>query len=280
MQENWKRSHSKRLLILVWLPFMLVITACTGRVNPPPIVQEATISPTSILTYVTLFSTSTKIPTPSPKPTFTRNPTRTPTTTASATAKATSTPTPVYTILRGRVLVRSNCRYGPGAPYLYKYGLVPGSNLEVIGRTDLGTWILVRAIGGNNPCWVKASLMEIKGDVMTVAPTYIPLPQSPYYGPPKWVQAERNGNEVHIYWQPVSFRAGDETAEAPYLIEAWICIGGKLVFTPIGIYDVQTKIIDEPGCSEPSHGLLYFVEKHGYSNWIKIPWPEPAVKPS
>jgi hypothetical protein len=100
--------------------------------------------------------------------------------------------------LRGEVLVRSSCRYGPGAPYLYKYGLVPGSNLEVIGRTDSGTWILVRAIGGNNPCWVKASLMDIKGDVMTVAPTYIPLPQSPYYAPPRWVQAKRNGNEVTI----------------------------------------------------------------------------------
>lgn len=169
--------------------------------------------------------------------------------------------------------MRSSCRYGPGAPYLYKYGLVPGSNLEVIGRTDLGTWILVRAIGGNNPCWVKASLMDIKGDVMTVAPTYIPLPLSPYYGPPEWVQAKRNGNEVTIYWKPVHYRAGDDTAEAPYLIEAWICVGGKLIFTPLGVYETQTKIIDEPGCSEPSHGRLYFVEKHGYSRWIKIPWP-------
>jgi len=41
--------------------------------------------------------------------------------------------------LRGQVLVHSSCHYGPGAPYLYKYGLVPGSNLEVIGRTDSGS---------------------------------------------------------------------------------------------------------------------------------------------
>ncbi|HLF89379.1 MAG TPA: hypothetical protein VI451_10560 [Anaerolineales bacterium] len=32
--------------------------------------------------------------------------------------------------------------------YLYKYGLVGGSNLEIIGRTDLGDWVLIQAIGG------------------------------------------------------------------------------------------------------------------------------------
>jgi hypothetical protein len=255
---------------------VFIITACNKGGNTAPAVQSVTETSTVEIADPTLTSTPTDLPTPRPIPTLTHAPSRTPT----ATTTTTSTPTPVYTILRGKVLVRSNCRYGPGAPYLYKYGLIPGSNLEVIGRTDEGTWILVRAIGGNNPCWVKSSLMEIKGDVMTVAPTYIPLPLSPYYGPPEWVQTKRNGNEVTIYWQPVSYRAGDETAEAPYLIEAWICTGGKLVFTPLGVYDVQTKIIDEPGCSEPSHGRLYFVEKHGYSRWINIPWPEPAVKPS
>jgi hypothetical protein len=276
MQEHWVSSLSTRWLILAWLLLGLASAACTGLASAPQLVQVTAESPPVTLTPVTPRSTSTDHPTPSPRPTFTQPPTQTPTTTSTATA----TPTPVYTILRGTVLVRSSCRYGPGAPYLYKYGLVPGSNLDIIGRNDAGTWILVQAIGGFNPCWVKASLMEIKGDVMTVAPTYIPLPQSPYYGPPEWVQAKRNGNEVTIYWKPVHYRAGDETAEAPYLIEAWICTGGRLVFTPLGVYDVQTKIIDEPGCSEPSHGRLYFVEKHGYSRWIKIPWPEPTVKPS
>jgi hypothetical protein len=52
--------------------------------------------------------------------------------------------------------------------------------------------------------------------VMTVAPTYIPLPQSPYYGPLTGVLTVRNGNEVTISWHGVQLRAGDETAEAPY----------------------------------------------------------------
>ncbi len=122
--------------------------------------------------------------------------------------------------------------------------------------------------------------MDIKGDVMAVAPTYIALPQSPYYEPPRWVQATRDGDKVTVYWKPVYYRPGDETAEAPYLIEAWVCRDGKLIFTPIGVYETQTIIIDEPGCSEPSHGRLYFVEKHGYSLWRKIPWPPPEVEPT
>jgi hypothetical protein len=169
--------------------------------------------------------------------------------------------------------MRSNCRYGPGAPYLYKYGLVAGSNLEVIGRNELGTWILVRAIGGDNPCWVKASLMEVKGEVMNVEPTYIPLPQSPYYAPPSAVSAARSGDEVTVFWNPVTLRPGDDSGQFPYLIEAWVCLEGQLVFTPVGSYQAAVKVIDEAGCSRPSHGRLYAVEKHGYTRWIEIPWP-------
>jgi hypothetical protein len=167
----------------------------------------------------------------------------------------------------------ANCRYGPGAPYLYKYALIEGSNLEIIGRNDLGTWILVRAIGGHNPCWVKASLMKIKGDVMEVAPTYIPLPQSPYYGPPSGVSATRNGNEVIVSWNAFPLRAGDDSEQFPFLIEAWVCKAGQLIFTPLGSYATMVRILDERGCSAPSHARLYAVEKHGYTKWVEIPWP-------
>jgi hypothetical protein len=172
------------------------------------------------------------------------------------------------------VLVRANCRYGPGAPYLYKYGLVPGSNLEVIGRNDLGTWIVVQAIGGDNPCWVKASLMDVRGDVMDVAPTYLPLPLSPYYGPLTGVSAIREGDLVTVSWQSVALRAGDETAQAPYLLEAWLCTDGELVFTPIGSYANIVQVEDPAGCDEPSHGRVYLVEKHGYTLWVEVPWPQ------
>jgi hypothetical protein len=219
-------------------------------------------SPQSIssqTTTTTLSPTSTRTPNPTPSLTATRTPTPTITST--------------YAILRGKVLQQSNCRYGPGAPYLYKFGLYPGSNIELFGRNEAGTWILIRAIGGSNACWVKASLLEIKGDVMSLEPTDTLLPQSPYYGPLPGVSASRDGDEVTIAWIGIQLRPGDDSEQFPYLVEAWVCQAGRLVFTPVGSYATLIKIMDEAGCSEASHGRVYAVEKHGYTNWIEIPWP-------
>jgi hypothetical protein len=115
--------------------------------------------------------------------------------------------------------------------------------------------------------------MDVKGDVMAVAPTYIPLPASPYYAPLSGVSAYREGQDVVISWNPFALRAGDETASPPYLVEAWVCLEGQLVFTPIGSYTETVRIKDEAGCSEVSHGRVYLVEKHGYTRAVEIPWP-------
>jgi hypothetical protein len=272
------RSHKRKIAFqisqslgsiyrLVCLIMIGLNSGCNlpARMNSPePTVKKAPA------TFTPLPLPATSSP-PTPTRTLTHVPSLTAIPTGTATPTATSLPT--YVVLRGEVLVRANCRYGPGAPYLYKYGLVPGSNLEIIGRTDLGNWILIQAIDGNNPCWVKASLMDVKGDVMNVQPTYIPLPLSPYYPPLTGVFASRAGNEVTIGWNPVGLRAGDETAEAPYLVEAWLCSSGRVVFTPIGSHIPTVTVIDEPGCREPSHGRVYLVEKHGYTRWVDIPWP-------
>lgn len=252
-------------VLLGGLVLIMASTACSPVPTPEPVIQTASATVARILATPALPASST--PT-SPPP-----PTATPALTLTPTESPTVTITPTYAILRGEVLVRSNCRYGPGAPYLYKYGLVVGSHLEIIGRNDLGTWILVRAIGGNNPCWVKASLMDIGGDVMSVAPTYIPLPRSPYYGPLKGVSAIRNGDEVTIFWSVVQLRAGDETASPPYLVEAWVCQGGRIIFIPLGSYAAAVKVIDEEGCLEPSHGRALLAEKHGYTRPVEVPWP-------
>jgi len=109
---------------------------------------------------------------------------------------------------------------------------------------------------------------------MSVAPTYIPLPQSPYYGPPTGVKATRDGNEVTVFWYGIKLKAGDDSEQFPYLVEAWVCQNGQIIFTPVGSYATAVKITDEPGCAEPSHGRLYGVEKHGYTKWVEIPWPQ------
>jgi len=276
MKEKWVKNIRHLPYLLTGLILLIASLSCNLFTNAGPAIPTdipqvlpgtpTTVSPTTVAAII-----PTASPVPSVTPTLTLTPTNLPAQTTTETP--TVTPSPTYTILRGKVLQQSNCRYGPGAPYLYKYGLYEGSNLEIIGRNDLGTWILVQAIGGSNPCWVKASLLQIKGDVMSVAPTYIPLPQSPYYGPPTGVSAVRNGNEVTVSWNAVILRPGDDSEQVPYLIEAWVCTQGELVFTPVGAYATLATILDEPGCTEPSHGWLYAAEKHGYTTGVTIPWP-------
>jgi hypothetical protein len=147
--------------------------------------------------------------------------------------------------------------------------------LEIIGRNEMGTWILVQAIGGNNPCWINASLMDVRGEVMSLGPASLPLPQSPYYGPLTGVSSKRDGDSVIISWDTLNLRAGDDSLQYPYLIEAWLCHGGQLIFEPIGTWETSVIIQDENGCSEPSHARIYGVEKHGYTAWVSVPWVKP-----
>jgi len=109
---------------------------------------------------------------------------------------------------------------------------------------------------------------------MSLAPMSLPLPWSPYYGPLTGVWAEREGDSVMISWNPLALRAGDDSLQFPYLVEAWLCMDGKLVFTPIGSWDTILSVQDEAGCTEPSHARIYGVEKHGYTAWVTIPWPQ------
>ena len=263
-----------------WALVLTCLLLAASSCNPPAGVGQITASPTLLVTpspspSVTLSPTFTATLSPSltitPTPTLTVTPSLTPTSTATPTG--TATPIPTYAILRGKVLEQANCRYGPGAPYLYKYGVYPGSNIELIGRNDLGSWVVIQAIGGSNPCWVKASLLAIKGDVMSLAPTYLPLPASPYYNPPTGVSAVRQGDEVTVSWNGITLRAGDDSLQTPYVVEAWVCQDGQLLFTPVGAYADLVTIRDEPGCDQPSHARLAAAEKHGYTAWVEIPWP-------
>jgi hypothetical protein len=154
--------------------------------------------------------------------------------------------------------------------------LVGGSNLEVIGRNELGTWVLVQAIGGTNPCWVKAALMDIGGDVFSVQPVSTDVIQawSPYYAPLTGVSAIRVDEKVIISWHPLHLRAGDDSEQVPYIVETWTCHDGQIVFTPMGVYLETAEVTDEPGCSEPSYGQVLAAEKHGYTKPVKVPWPQ------
>lgn len=269
------------------MAFSLVLLITLTGCSPPtgPVIAETLAPGLSDTRTAPPGATSLPGPAPSqtPRPSATHTPTSAPSATSILTASPTEPPTNTPTItptpgrLRGVVHTHAQCRYGPGWPYLYRYGLLVGNRMEIIGRNELGTWIEVQAIGadiyGGEPCWVRADLLNLAGDVLSVAPVDFKLPFSLRYPPPAAVSADRRGDEVVLYWDRVRINPGDDSGQYPYLIEAWVCREGRLIFDPVGSWETSYTIIDQAGCSEASHARIYSVEKHGYSQWREIPWP-------
>jgi len=171
-----------------------------------------------------------------------------------------------------------SCRYGPGAEYLYLYGLRKTANIEVIGRTDGNNWLMVK---GKNLCWVNANFLEIAGDPKTLKIMYpdgYKIPVSPYYSAPIVLSAVRdlnNSSRVTVKWTDIALRAGDEEDENMfiYIIEIWRCESGQMIFDPLASNYPEVTFVDEAGCDIPSHGRVFFQEKHGFAGPAEIPWP-------
>jgi hypothetical protein len=221
--------------------------------------------------------------------------TNTPTATLDQTATPSLTPTrtkipsatPTWNPPKVEILQKAACWFGPSTAYLYKYELNATIWMRVIGRNEDGSWLVIKA--GNDPdsnaCWIQTDLVKfLSGAIKDVPVLWIGLPYSVLYLPPSAVSANRVGNEVAISWQPVWMTEDDYRG---YLVEAWVCQGGKQVFQPVGyVTDVfqnedmrktgsviTVKVTDEPGCDVPSRARLYTVEKHGYTNYVMAPWP-------
>ena len=271
-----KERQRNRKYRVFFAGLFLVISACV------PLTPSAEPTATAMVTDTStpwLSSTAT----PEPTATLTFSPTPTATRTLTATPVPTDTPeptatfTPAYVVLRGEVNQgHVNCYYGPSKAYLYKYGLLKGNRLDIIDWLPDTGYLEVQAIGGDNPCWMNMEFMDIDGDIHDVRPVQpeeIKLPQSPYYPAPAFAKAERSGNEVTVTWSPLKLKAGDSSEQEPYLLEAWVCREGKITFVPVGAYQNQVKVVDEPGCAEPSHARVYGVEKHGYTKYLEFDWP-------
>ena len=270
------RYFQVKSLLLVFL----FLGACSPS-QPAETATTALLQPNELFTATVLpaqTDTSTATLTPAQKNTFSPTPTDTSTTTPTVTSTLTVTPEPTYVVLRGTVNQKHvSCFYGPSKTYLYKYGLLTGNRLDIIGYIADTGYIEVQAIGGSNPCWMNLEWIDVQGNinlVQPIDPLAIKLPQSPYYGALTWVKATRSGNDVTITWEELGISPGDDSEQEPYLVEAWVCRDGKLIFVPIGAYYTETTIGDEPGCSEPSFGRVYGVEKHGYTKPREIPWPQ------
>ena len=166
--------------------------------------------------------------------------------------------------------MQSNCRYGPGSAYLYEWGLYPGNRVTVLGRNQDGSWIYVDPWTYIDYCWVKAEFLEITGDLLSLPPIHTLLPYTEFYWSPRAVTASREGDEVWVDWALVPMSLDDDRG---YLIEAWLCQDGQLRFIPLHFWAPPAILIDESGCMELSSARIYTAEKHGYTEWVKIPWP-------
>ena len=253
-----KKVFIANVLLLVFVSACNLGSGTEPPVEATPVIQtvESTVEVTVEVTReVFVPVTVTPSPTPEVSPTITLTPTITP------------TPKPVT----GSVLQLAHCRYGPGAAYLNEYAFDTGLPVELLGRNKLGTWAYVLGKWFPSGCWIKADLVEWDGDIFSVGEYYGLIPKSDLYQAPTTVSAERDGDKVTVIWIGIWMTEDDYRG---YLIEAWVCVDGQIVFTPIHIDGTATEIIDEPGGLEPSSARLFAAEKHGYTEWIIIPWPQ------
>jgi len=243
---------------------------------------KSTTSPSATATATptrTPTATDTPTPTVTPSPSDTPTPAGPPTETPRPSRTPSITPTPTFDPPEGRVLQQANCRYGPGAAYLYEWGLYPANHVDILATNQLRDWYYIHPWYFLGDCWVRAELIEVlRGDTSTLRPFYGILPFSELYKPPRTVSAVRSGDEVTISWSSVWMTEEDYVG---YLIEAWLCVDGQLIFTPIAVDGLAYTVHDEAGCLQPSSARVYTAEMHGYTEWRRVQWPvHPGATPT
>lgn len=256
---------------------VILLSACA----PSP-EQQATQTATALTATADAW-TETSLPTPTAMPSQTFTPTITETLTPtitltpSLTPSPTISPTPTFAFPTVTVNKQAHCRYGPSVAYLHAADLYLGDTGSVRGRYIYSKWLYVRFDKLNYSCWVAPSVVDVVGDTAKVNYTQLNLQSigSNQYGPPNNVTAVRDGNQVTISWDPVEMTKDKDRG---YLLELFVCQDGAYLWWTDSYPDQFTTsytVRDEAGCAQPSSGLLYTVEKHGFSEPAIIPWPKP-----
>jgi hypothetical protein len=248
-----------------YLVYIFVIMALLGCSMPSQILATATPLPPT--------ETVTPSFTPTPEATFTPTITLTPTITFTPSI----TPTPTFSFPSATVNKQAHCRYGPSVAFLHAADLYPGDTGQVNGRFEYSGWLYMKFDKLNYYCWVAPSVVDVVGDVNTLYYNEPDLQSVGYsqYPAPGNISAVRNGDEVTISWDQVVMTADKDRG---YLIIAFVCQGGAYLWWTFSYPDQYTTsytVKDEAGCPVPSEGLLYTVEKHGFSKPATIPWPAP-----
>lgn len=253
-----------KIMVLIFL-FLSACAPSTEQSNSTAAAATATIEE----------STETPEPTPTSTPTATSEPTMTFTPTIEVSPTVSATPT--FTFPGVTVNKQAHCRYGPSVAYLHAADLYPGDAGTVRGRFIYSNWLYVKFDKLNYFCWVAPSVVDVVGDVSTVAYKELNLQSigSNMYGPPTNVTAVRDGNNVTISWNRVEMTNDDDRG---YLLELFVCQDTFYKWWTDSYPDQDSTsytVRDEPGCAQPSSGKLYTVEKHGFSEPAIIPWPAP-----
>lgn len=212
------------------------------------------------------------------QPSATASLTITPTITLTPTQ--THTPEPEYQIMNAVVAQHLSCNHGPGEFFLYRYGFIEGLKLIVYGKDINSGWGYVEADGYEGKCWVNLNQITLDGDASNLKVLYpgeVGLPLSFLWPVPQNVYTARtaDGTKVAIYWDEYILPDGEIESpnSARYLLELWTCKDGILSFESKFVWDDDILVTDESGCDEPSRGVIYLVEKHGYAGPVEIPWP-------
>ncbi len=254
-----------KMILLV----LLLASACSPDSGQQATTTASLPSPTVALSTETSIPTMTFTPTETTVPTSTFTPTITPTPTITA--------TPTFNFPCCDRQQAGSLRYGPSVAYLHAADLYPGDAGTVRGRYIYSNWLYVKFDKLNYFCWVAPSVVDVVGDVKTVGYKELNLQSigSNMYGPPKGVTAVRNGNEVLISWEQVKMTKDKDRG---YLLELFVCQDTFYKWWTDSYpdqYSTSYEVKDEPGCAQPSSGKLYTVEKHGFSDPVEIPWPQP-----
>jgi hypothetical protein len=245
-----------------------VLLACGLVLGPPPTATFPPMPPTSASAMpppVTLgvMRTATAAPTDTPAATDTAAYT--------PTVEATSTPSGP---LSGTVLQRSNCRYGPGASYLYKLGYKANTPIMIVGRTADGGWAQTRDL-----CWINSSLIEVSGDLMSAPDTYQDSSSLPagatQYGAATVTGISAAGGLVTVGWAPIDVPdyAMVSEIETEYVVEVWTCRNGAPAFYSVGTNETSATFDVDSSCGELSRADLVVQNKAGVSGVSQIPLP-------
>ena len=253
----------------IMLLIFLLVTACSPSTQQQ--ITSTVPAPTATVEVTTdtpeLTSTATNTATSEPTVTFS------PTIELSPTVTATST----FAFPSVTVNKQAHCRYGPSVAYLHAADLYPGDTGTVRGRYIYSNWLYIKFDKLNYFCWVAPSVVEVVGDVSTIAYKELKLQSigSNQYGPPRGVTAVREGDQVTISWERMEMTKDKDRG---YLLELFVCQDTSLLWWTDSYPDQYTTtytVRDEAGCAQPSSGKLYTVEKHGFSEPAIIPWPAP-----